>query len=62
MLADGITRNVSSFRGRVLWEGLERPVRVIASGDQPLIGMALLNGYRIMIDAVDGGGVTVELL
>ena len=30
------------------------------TGGDPLIGMALLEGYRLTIDAVDGGRVTIE--
>ena len=43
-LADGSTQDISNHHGRVLWEGFERPVRVSASGNQPLLGMGLLVG------------------
>lgn len=58
-LADGSTQNVTNHAGRVLWEGVERPIRVVAAGQQPLIGMALLVGYRLCLDVVDGGTVEV---
>lgn len=62
MLADGSTQDVSNHRGRILWESVERPTRIVASGDQPLLGMGLLIGYRIRVDAVDGGEVVIEPL
>lgn len=61
-LADGSIQDVSNHRGRILWEGVERPTRIMASGNQPLIGMGLLMGYSIRIDAIDGGLVVVESL
>lgn len=61
-LADGSTQNVINHAGRVLWEGIERPVRVVAAGQQPLIGMALLVGYRLCLDVVDGAKVEVTPL
>ncbi len=60
VLADGSMHDISNHKGRILWEGVERPIRIAASGDQPLIGMGLLVGYRLQIDAVDGGAVIVE--
>lgn len=62
LLADGSFQAVANHKGRILWEGIERPVRVVAAGNQPLLGMALLAGYRLCVDVVDGGDVTAEAL
>ncbi len=36
------------------------PVAVIAAEGQPLVGMALLRGSRLTVDAVPGGEVLIE--
>ena len=44
------------------WNGNEREVLALASDSFPLIGMSLLKGSRITIDALDGGKVVIEEL
>src|SRR5690349_20486028 len=58
--ADGRSAEEPIHRGRILWEGVERPIRIVASGNQALFGMALLVGYRFCVEMVDGGEVTIE--
>jgi clan AA aspartic protease len=62
LLADGAFQDVANHRGWILWENVERPVRVVAAGEQPLLGMTLLVGYRLCVNIVDGGEVTTEPL
>ena len=45
-----------------LWHGAVRPIAVIAAEGQPLIGMALLRGSRLSVEALPGGEVTVSEL
>lgn len=62
-LADGSVVRFDYHEGRVLWHGgEERAVVVLAAGEagDPLVGMALLRGSRLTIDAVPGGAVRVE--
>jgi clan AA aspartic protease len=61
-LADGSAVRFDYHEGRVLWHGEERAVVVLAAGEagDPLVGMALLRGSRLTIDAVPGGAVRVE--
>jgi hypothetical protein len=33
-----------------------------AAKTEPLLGMALLRGYRLQVDAIEGGLVTIETL
>jgi hypothetical protein len=33
-----------------------------AAETEPLLGMALLKGYRLQVDAIEGGLVTIESL
>lgn len=59
-LADGSEVQFDYFEGRILWHGAERPVAMIGAEGQPLIGMGLLGGSRLILDAEPGGEVLVE--
>ena len=61
-LADGSEVQFAFHEGRVLWHGAVRPIAVIAAEGQPLIGMALLRGSRLSVEALPGGEVTVSEL
>lgn len=61
-LADGSEGRFDYHSGKVLWHGTEREVIVIASDGDPLVGMALLGGSRLTVDAVPSGAVRVERL
>lgn len=58
-LADGVIHLFDRYHVQVLWGGQPRDVLAFAMGDDPLVGMALLRGHRLTIDAVDGGAVTI---
>ncbi len=60
VLADGRTEIASVHRGTVEWHGHGRTVPALAVGDDPLLGMALLAGSRLQLDAVPGGAVMIE--
>lgn len=62
LLADGARVSLQSHEGRILWDGRERVVRVLAGGNQPLLGLALLTGYNLSLDVVDGGPVRITPL
>ncbi len=59
-LGDGTTVSLDIYRATVVWDGLPRPLYVMATEDVSLIGMSLLYGYRVILDVVDGGLVTIE--
>lgn len=61
-LADGSEAWFDYHTGRVLWHGVERDVVVIASDGDPLVGMGLLGGSRLTVDAEPGGTVRVDEL
>jgi clan AA aspartic protease len=44
------------------WEDAERSVEVLALEGTPLIGMTLLDGYELRVQAVEDGLVTIERL
>jgi hypothetical protein len=58
--ADGSEVQFDFYEGRGLWHGAERPVAVIGAEGQSLIGMGLLGGSRLTLDAKPGGEVMVE--
>jgi clan AA aspartic protease len=59
-LADGQVIVLATYRGTVIWDGAETHVEILASTDVPLVGMELLRGFQIRVDAVPGGTVTIE--
>jgi len=63
-LADGsviaVDVYVDVYEATVMWDGVARTVKVHGADGDPLLGMAMLYGCRIIIDAVDGGQVTIE--
>ena len=62
VLADGSEDWFRYHTGRVVWHGVEREVVVISSEGDPLVGMALLGGSRLTVDALPNGAVRVEEL
>ncbi len=61
-LADGSQVLLPVHEATILWEGIEQKVHVLATGNRPLIGTALLDGTELMVQFVEGGLVTVEAL
>ena len=46
----------------MIWDGQARTVESDAADSEPLVGMSLIYGYDLRIQAVDGGTVTLEAL
>jgi hypothetical protein len=46
----------------VIWYGQEKIINVVASDAEPLVGMGLLYGFKLQIEAIEGGRVTIEVL
>ena len=61
-VADDREINVLTYRARVIWDGEDRAVNVLASGSEPLLGMSIAVGYNISINMVDGGRVALTRL
>ncbi len=62
LVADGRRVPVPVYAARVIWDGTERLTSVVAAGTQPLLGMSLTLGHRVIVEMVDGGAVTIERL
>ncbi len=62
LLADG-SETLFDFReARVDWDGQPRRIAVDAAETDPLLGMALLEGYELRVQARAGGGVFITPL
>lgn len=61
-LGDGSEALFDLYAVTVIWDGQYREIDVAESETEPLVGMALLYGYRLQIDAMEGGIVRIEKL
>lgn len=61
-LADNSSVFLSVHQATILWDGLERDVRVFATGRRPLIGTELLNEQELVIQFMEDGLVTINEL
>jgi clan AA aspartic protease len=61
-LGDGSSCIFDVYTGLVIWDGELRRIDVNASEATPLVGMSLLYGYRMQLDAIEGGSVTIQSL
>ena len=61
-LADGTTGPGRLYPARVLWHDRIRHIEVVNLEGAPLVGMALLYGCNLNVDAVPGGLVTITEL
>ena len=59
VLADGSIRQFDIFGAEVEWDGSWRAVLVSGVGNEPLMGMRLLAGHKLVIEVVPGGGVEI---
>jgi clan AA aspartic protease len=61
-LGDGSEVVFEIYKASVIWDGKEQVVDVAAADADPLVGMGLLYGFKIQIEAVEGGCVKIEAL
>ena len=61
-LGDGSEVLFDFYTGTVIWDGQYRAIDVAESETEPLLGIALLYGYRLQVDNVEGGIVKIEAL
>ena len=61
-LGDGSQTVFDFYTGTVIWDGQYRQVDIAESETEPLLGMAMLYGYRLQVDAIEGGTVKIEAL
>lgn len=62
MLADGSECLFDIYEATVMWDGASRRIAVDTADTDPLVGMLLLYGYELTVQAVEGGSVIVKAL
>ena len=60
ILANGNEEEFEYYKTWVSWHGRLHEIEVFQSIDQPLLGMELLEGSRVAVDAWDGGEVMIR--
>jgi clan AA aspartic protease len=61
-LGDGSEVPFEVYAAKIIWDGEYLDVPVNEAETDPLVGMGLLYGYDLRIRAIEGGGVTIELI
>ncbi len=61
-LGDASRKVFAFYNAEVLWDGQRHKVRVLCVEGDPLLGTALLRGYKLEADFVEGGSVVIEAL
>lgn len=59
ILADGSIAVEEVCLAVVLWHGAEKPIRALVADATPLLGMSLLRGSELRVEARDDGAVSV---
>ena len=62
ILGDGSEVVFELHKASAIWDGQNQIVDVAASDADPLVGMGLLYGFKLQIEAVEGGLVTIAAL
>jgi clan AA aspartic protease len=62
VLADGNVSYFNVYEATVVWDRRSRRVPIDEADTVPLVGMALLRGYELKIEARQGGIVTIKRL
>jgi clan AA aspartic protease len=61
-LGDGSETTFEVYEATIIWDGQFRSIPVNAAETDPLVGMSLLYGYNLQIQAIEGGIVRIEAL
>lgn len=60
ILANGSREEFDIYGVTTLWDGQPKEVVAHAADATPLVGMALLDGYDLSVEVVDGGHVAIQ--
>ena len=61
-LGDGSETLFDIHDANVIWDGQFREIEINSAETDPLMGMKMLRGYRLQVDTVQGGLVTIKAL
>ena len=62
ILGDGNPQLCDVYDGEIVWNHQMRSIEIESADTQPLGGMALMEGYGLHIEVVEGGAVGLERL
>jgi len=62
LLADGSESLFDIYETIVIWDGKPRRIAVDEADIDPLVGMSLLYGYELIVQAIQGGTVIIQPL
>ena len=62
LLADGRESVFDIYEATIIWDGQPHRAAVDAANTDPLVGMALLEGYELTVQVRAGGTVTITQL
>ena len=61
-LGDGSETLVDIHEASVIWDGQFQKIEINSADIEPLLGMRMLRGYRLQVDNVQSGRVTISAL
>jgi len=61
-LADGSHVRIDVHQATIVWDSREIDVAILTTGQRPLLGTALLDGYNLNANFEDNGTVTLSRL
>jgi predicted aspartyl protease len=62
VLGDGSLCIFNVYEAFIIWDGQVRTIEINESNTDPLVGMGLLEGYELKIQAIADGLVTITAL
>jgi clan AA aspartic protease len=61
-LGDGSETLFDVHDANIIWDGQFREIEINSANTDPLLGMKMLRGYRLQVDTIQGGLVTIAAL
>jgi clan AA aspartic protease len=61
-LGDGSETLFDIHEASVIWDGEFREIEINLADTEPLLGMSMLRGYKLEVDTIQGGLVTIKAL
>ena len=62
ILGDGSLQLFNVYEASIIWDGRVQTIEINEADTDPLVGMGLLEGYELKIEAIAGGRVTIAAL
>ncbi len=62
ILADGREDVFETYTCTIVWDGQKQDVEVAGNESFSLVGMGMLQGFKVQLDVIDRGKVTIKTL